>query len=294
MMTTSRATLREVDDNNLMQSIKYADVHHSETPSDFERFQHLGTSAVPLKQDEQSQQQGGGQGQQGGGQGLGGGGGGDFGAGGVDQPNFNENQPKGKAAEAVIQYVGSNRAHPVATVVDDRRTRPYGMKEGEGANYSPDGSGQMLLHTKDAAYLLTRDGKSYRKDSDNQQRSVSIRHVDKQYQERKIQKQQGGQQGGGNGQQQNQEQDHIGKLNMGVTFTKDRTEFRVKDGSKDGKVWAYYDASDNKFHLLVETVHHKDVRVGENASKPARMQGYNFADTTDARLLLTPGSSDLT
>jgi hypothetical protein len=36
--TCSRATIREVNDKKkLMQEIKYADVYHSETPSDFER-----------------------------------------------------------------------------------------------------------------------------------------------------------------------------------------------------------------------------------------------------------------
>jgi hypothetical protein len=59
-------------------------------------------------------------------------------------------------------YVGGSRSHPVCVGVDDRRVRPYGLKEGEAALYCPDGSGQMVYHRlrgddKDGLYMLSLD-----------------------------------------------------------------------------------------------------------------------------------------
>src|SRR6266704_122643 len=107
-MTISRASVREFDDKHLMQQIKQADVHHSETPSNFERWQMVGLTSMPLKQEEEQQQQSQQQStQQSGGTGKDG------------MGDWNHNQPKGKSAEAVMLYLGS-RSHPVG-IVDDRR-----------------------------------------------------------------------------------------------------------------------------------------------------------------------------
>src|SRR5262245_43588787 len=123
----SRATIREVDDNHLCQECKTADVSHSESPTNFEIWQPLGVTSVPLKQTEQKQGQPGQQGQQGGGQGSQGGGSG-------EGEHFNKNQPKGEAAEMVMLYANGHRAHPIG-LPQDRRCRPYDMEPGEGGLY---------------------------------------------------------------------------------------------------------------------------------------------------------------
>jgi phage baseplate assembly protein V len=46
-------------------------------------------------------------------------------------------------AAAVLLFVGGNRDHPIAVAVDDPRYRPTGLKPGEVAHYTFDGS---LIH----------------------------------------------------------------------------------------------------------------------------------------------------
>lgn len=151
---TSRATIREVDDDHLMQEVKQADVHHGETPTGFERWQMVGQTSVPLKQTQQGQTKEG-------------------------------EQPKGPAAEAVMIYVNGQRSHPVA-IVDDRRVRPYGMKPGQGAAYAPDGSEQMVHFRQDGTYIVSLDGKSVEEPNGNRTRMASLRHVTKDMQSHKI------------------------------------------------------------------------------------------------------------
>jgi hypothetical protein len=67
--SSSRCTIREIDDDHLVQQIKTADVFHSESATDVEAYQPVGITTVNMKQ--QESQQGG---QQGGGQQGGGGG----------------------------------------------------------------------------------------------------------------------------------------------------------------------------------------------------------------------------
>jgi phage gp45-like len=264
--STARATIREVDDGHLMQEVKQADVHHQETPTNFERMQHLGFTSVPLKQDEDQQQQ---QPQQGG---TG------NGAGGAQQ----NKQPQGPAAEAIILYIGGNREHPVAIGIDDRRVRPYGMKPGQGAHYSPDGSGQMVFHKADGLYVVTLDDQQ---DSSGQSgsgagaggsggtqqqqtRVLSLRHVEKKKQSRKIQKSQPGQ-GGQQGQQQQSDYKHEGDtVNVEVRLSKGRIEFRAGDG-----VVGYYDVANQKWTLysgsesnsVVVDKQHTHIKHGSNA-----------------------------
>jgi hypothetical protein len=205
--STSRATIREFDDDHDMQEIKQADVMHSESPTSFERWQQAGMSVHPMPQaqDDQQQQQDQ-QGDQGGGGGGGGGGNTDMSKG------FNDKQPKGPSAEGIILYVGGSRAHPVMVGIDDRRVRPYQTKPGEALYYSADGSGQTMYHRvrgdgKDGLYLLTCDdaqgsghGVNGRAGQKPQSRYVSVRHVNKKKQKRKSKSLQPGQgQSGGGG-----------------------------------------------------------------------------------------------
>src|SRR5580765_5494449 len=115
-MSSSRATIREFDDDHDMQQVKHADVYHSETPSDFERWQMVGLTSTPLKQDEDEKQK-------------------ENKKTDDDEGDWNHDQPKGPAAEAVMLYLGGSRSHPVA-MVDDRRVRPYKVPEGATALYA--------------------------------------------------------------------------------------------------------------------------------------------------------------
>jgi phage gp45-like len=175
-LSTSRATVREFDDEHLMQQVKHADVYHSETPSDFERWQMVGLTSTPLKQDEDDNKQ-----QQNK----------------TDSQNegdWNHNQPKGKAAEAIMLYIGGARSHPIA-LVDDRRVRPYKVPEGGAAFYAPTGTGQMLYHNDDGSHLVVTNNPKYGKNQQEKERYASVRHVKKKPQDRNIGK--GGQSGGG-------------------------------------------------------------------------------------------------
>lgn len=248
--TVSRATVREFDDNHLIQQVKKADVYHSETPSDFERFQMVGLTSMPLKQEDQQQQQG----QQGQSQSQGG-------DGGENTGEWNHNQPQGKAAEAVMLYLNGHRSHPIA-IVDDRRVRPYAMKEGETALYAASGTGQMVFHNDKGSYLIAVNNPPEQSQNNQEtERYASLRHVNKQKQSRQIQQ---SQQGSGSGlggsdssSQQQQDPHHEGEtINAEVRCTKDKIEFRIGD-----KVVAYIDK--DKFVTQIET------RLGdENATNP--------------------------
>src|SRR5882724_531443 len=199
-MSTSRATIREIDDKHLMQQVKHADVHHSETPSDFERWQMVGLTSVPLKQEEDQNQKQKNNSQD-------------------EQGDWNHNQPKGKAAEAVMIYVGGSRSHPIG-IVDDRRVRPYAMKEGETALYAASGTGQMVFHNDAGSYLVAvNNPPEQSKDNKDKERFASLRHVEKKKQSREIK----------NGQEV-QEHKHEGEtVNLEVRATKTRIEFRAGD-----------------------------------------------------------------
>src|SRR4029077_10110595 len=151
-----------------------------------------------------------------------------------EEGDWNHDQPTGPAAEAVMLYLGGSRSHPVA-MVDDRRVRPYGMSEGEGAHYAPDGSEQMVLFKENGTYIVGLDGKSVKDPKGNTTRMVSLRHVNKKMQTHKIEKKQDGQSGngstgvqalegsgGGTGQQQQEKYKHEGdSVNTEVRCTKD-------------------------------------------------------------------------
>ena len=186
----SRATVRQVDDDHNWQEAD-VDVHHSETHTGIERIHHYGFTAVPVKQDQQQQQQGQSQSS-------------------ANDGQFNENQPRGPSAEAIITYVNGSRSHPVCIGIDDRRFRPYKLREGESYQYDQYGQGTLIRN--EATYIVTnddqqpqqqqgsggggaggqsveaRDGSSGGGGGQQQQkykRFVSLRHVNKKKQDRK-------------------------------------------------------------------------------------------------------------
>jgi hypothetical protein len=215
-MNISKATVREFDDNHLLQEVKQADVYHSETPSNFERYQMVGLTATPLKQaqdqeSQKSQPKNGGNGD-----------------------NWNHNQPKGNAAEAVMLYPGG-RSHPIA-IVDDRRVRPYALKEGESAMYAASGTGQMLFHNDAGSYLVAvNNPPEQSQDNKDKERFASLRHVTKSKQSREIK------QG-----EEVKEHKHEGEsVNLEVRATSSRIEFRAGD-----TVVGYYDKSSAKWVFI--------------------------------------------
>lgn len=225
-MSLSRATVRSVEDNHLIQEVKEADVYHSETASNrgapLERWQMVGVTSVPLKQEEDQQQQSSQQLQ-------------------GEEDGFNHNQPKGKAAEAMMLYLNGTRSHPVA-IVDDRRVRPYNMKEGEGAFYHAAGSEQMYFMNDAGAYLVSLDGKSVKNKNGNETRMASLRHVTKDMQTHEIRE----------GEQQ-QEYKHEGKtVNTEVRCIKDRIEFRAGT-----KVVGYYEVSSDTWYFTGKLIHNE-------------------------------------
>jgi len=263
----SRATIREVDDNHLCQECKTADVGYSETPTQFEIWQPLGVTSVPMDQEQQQQQpqQQGQQGGQDGGQGGGGGAGGGQGA------QFNKKQPKGKACEMVMVYANGHRAHPIG-MPQDRRCRPYDMDKGEGGFYDPATGTQVLYHRNkndgaDGFYMVTCDvqssgsgGGQLRIDGRAQQqqsRKLSLRHVQKKPQQRPPPKQQGGQGGtptpqdggqGGGGQQRQKYKHEGDSVNTEQTFDKGEIRYNGSGGTvgrfaNSNNDWMLHDGS---------------------------------------------------
>jgi phage gp45-like len=153
------------------------------------------------------------------------------------------------SAEGFVSFMGGNRSFPVMGIMDDRRYRPMGMKEGENGQY--DDLGQMTLIRRTGLYLLSLDSPD---DSQQQssssssssaqqtaassgssgqgqtvQRFVSVRHVEKQKQQR-PQQSSGSQSGGGTSSQSGSQQDfqHEGQsVNNEMRVSKARIEFRT-------------------------------------------------------------------
>lgn len=248
-MSLSRATIREFDDEHLLQEVKSADIYHSETATNFERFQMVGLSSMPLKQEEDKQQQNQ-QTQQKQGQ----------------DDGYNHDQPKGKSAEAVMLYPGG-RSHPIA-IVDDRRVRPYAMKPGETALYAASGTGQMLFHNDDGSHLVaTNNPPEQSQDNKDKERYVSLRHVKKKKQPREIKEG-----------QKIDDPKHAGEtINSEVRCTSSRIEFRVGDS-----VVGYYDVSGKKWYFEGTTVALKaDVLLGDD-DKGSMKEVHRKDDIDDA------------
>jgi len=262
-MSTSRATVRSFDDEHLMQQIKQADVYHSETPSDFERWQMVGLTATPLDQDEEDKQQQNKKGND------------------ADDGDWNHDQPKGPAAEAVMLYPGAQRNHPIA-IVDDRRVRPYKVPKGASAMYAASGTGQMLYHNDEGSSLIATNNPKYGKDQQQKERYASLRHVNKKPQERKLDKQ--GDQGGGSSPSisvlaaessgsSSQPYKHEGEeVNSEVRCTSNRIEFRIGD-----TVVGHYDKGTSTWTLIGK------VKLGsEDANHPVYGNNEGIGKTTKA------------
>jgi phage gp45-like len=183
--------------------------------------------------------------------------------------DWNHNQPTGPAAEAVMLYLNGSRSHPVA-MVDDRRVRPYGMSEGEGAHYAPDGSEQMVLFKPNGTYVTSLDGTSVADSKTKQTRFASLRHVNKKMQTHKIDKQQsqsssgdGGvsaqQQAvnGGSSQQQEKYKHEGDSVNTEVRVSANKIEFYTGSNlvgvyDKESNTWTINESGGN-FKLIINS-----------------------------------------
>ena len=164
----------------------------------------------------------------------GGGGGGEGGGGGGEGANA---QPE--AAEGIAIFLGGQRNHPVVIAVDDRRHRPMGLKPGENAQY--DDAQQMTLMRRNGLYLLSNDNEDG--EGKKAERMVSLRHVEKKKQERKLEQRQNVGEQQKQGQKKEDEFKHEGDtVNTELRVTKKKIEFRngdevVAEHDKQSKKW---------------------------------------------------------
>jgi hypothetical protein len=169
-----RGTARSFDDKHLISQVEKCDTVKGETKTNFEFFQPVGMTAVPLRQAQDNQK-----------------------AKAAKKPSgdanergndLDDDQPTGKAAEALVFHVMGQYSHPVA-MFDDRRVRPFNMKEGESAYYSASGTGQMLIHTAKGSYMVVVNNPAEQAESqDEVERVASLRHVTKDKQKRDLKK----------------------------------------------------------------------------------------------------------
>jgi phage gp45-like len=112
MVGTSRGTLKKANDQTLMQEVNM-ELLAGEEIENAERPQPYGVTHVPHNEEA--------------------------------WPDENK---KGHVAELFIAFMGGNRSHPIVLVVDDRRYRICGQKEGE-----------LMLHDEQGHQIqITRDG----------------------------------------------------------------------------------------------------------------------------------------
>lgn len=228
-----RMTVNKINDNPFMQTMDF-DGMNSDGRNKVERVQGYGFSSVPLPRDE--------------------GGAGGKGAGGQGEGT------KGPAAEALAFFVGGQRNHPMILSVDDRRHRPMGMKPGENAQY--DDLGQMNILRRTGAFMLSLDTAA-QGSQQAQSRMVSMRHVEKQKQERKAASEKDQAQVD----QQRQDYKHEGEsVNTEVRCTK--TKIEIMDGDT---VVAVYDKSAKSW-----TFKAKNMITIECTDGPTNIKGKNI------------------
>jgi len=255
-MGSGRATIGEIDDDHLVQEVKSANGMYSETHtnegSPIERVQPVGITAVPLKQFEEE-----GGGQQGG-------------QGGQVDDGFNNNQPKGESAEAVMLYLNGSRSQRVA-MVDDRRVRPFNMKPGDASLYHAAGTEQKVYISDQGAFLLANNNPTAEKGAQSKERFASLRHVSGEKQNRKLKKG-----------EKPPDHPHEGKtVNLEVRCTSSRIEFRDGDSvvgfyDKGAKKWSFTGDSidqtakkiSNKVEERFETVGKTYLGLDEKDEKP--------------------------
>lgn len=153
-------------------------------------------------------------------------------------------------AEALMSCMAGSRGHMAAGVIGDRRYRPLGLKEGESSQY--DDVGQMTLIRRSGVYVVSMDGQgganAQTPGADNKERMASLRHVEKQKQQRTPMST-GESAGGGGSQsaqpQQQQDYKHEGeKINTEVRCTAKRISFYAKDEEVgyydvEAKTWCF-------------------------------------------------------
>lgn len=170
-----------------------------------------------------------------------------------------------ECAEGFMSFLGGSRSFPICGLMDDRRYRPWSMKEGECAQY--DDLGQMTLLRRTGLYLLSLDSADDSQSSSSGSttpatrdsgggggqtvaRMVSVRHVEKQKQPRPsgAQGAQGAAGSQQSGQQSGRDFKHEGEtVNMEMRVTKSRIEFRSGDS-----VVGYYDKQSSKWVFIGE------------------------------------------
>jgi len=196
----------------LMSEVTQLDTVKGETKTKVERWQPVGLTSVPLKQAEDNKKPKQKKAEQ------------------KDENDrgndLDDDQPTGKAAEGVILHVMGQHEHAIG-MFDDRRVRPYAMKEGETALYAASGTGQMLFHNNAGSYLVAVNNPAEQsKDSKEVERFASLRHATKSKQTREIKKD-----------QKVPDHPHEGEtVNLEVRATSSRIEFRAGD-----TVVGYYD-----------------------------------------------------
>ncbi len=238
-MAISRGTIREQEDH-LLPEAKFVDVFHSETASNqgapLELYQPIGLASVLVKQEQQQSNQSNQNKQT---------------SSNKNADQFNHNQPKGPAAEALMLYLNGSRSHPFAMPFD-RRVHPYDFKKGENPTflYAADGSEQGVYMDSRFTRVMSLDNKSVADKQNKKTRYVSMAHVEKKMQEHKKQQQTQGQQGGQQQQSQQQEYKHEGEsINTEVRLTKGRIEFRAGD-----TVVGYYDVQAKRWAFIGDVV----------------------------------------
>jgi len=204
-----------------------------------------------------------------------------------------------ESAEAFMSFMGGNRSFPVASVMDDRRHRPMGLKPGENAQY--DDIGQMTLMRRNGLFLLSLDsedesqsqsgggasptqqaeGSSGSGQGKKVERMVSLRHVEKKKQERDksgarpesgggAPKQLTAEEMAAEQEQEKKTKEERGKhkhegesVNTEIRCTKNRIEFRAGE-----KVVGYYDVAKDEWFFTAKVIHNKGTeKVKDEAPK---------------------------
>jgi|GEM_PF-3033513 hypothetical protein len=188
-----------------------------------------------------------------------------------------------ESAEAIMSFIGGNRSHPIAAMMDDRRFRPLGLKPGENSQY--DDNGQMTLMRRTGLFLLSLDSEEESSsggggatatqhaesggsggEKKKVERMVSLRHVEKKKQERQKSQQKTNEARAARGEpplsveqwaaqvseikKKNEDFKHEGEtVNTEIRCTKNRIEFRAGD-----KVVGYYDVQKDEWQHKAKTI----------------------------------------
>ena len=180
-----------------------------------------------------------------------------------------------EAAEAYLSFLGGNRSFPVASVMEDRRHRPMGLKPGENAQY--DDIGQMTLMRRGFLAMLSHDGEDG--EGKKAERFVSLRHVEKQRQKRPTKKEleeratwspeQLEVQAKADKEEREKHKHEGESVNTEVRANKSKVEFRTGDSvvghyNTGGKEWQLTSGGDESKSVKVDS-QHAHIKIGENS-----------------------------